>query len=73
MIQTTRRALVASAIRTQLRLQGLTSMDLAEAIGLPTADLEQRLRSRVAFDVDELEVIAVALSVDIAVLLGSSH
>ncbi|SFN67098.1 helix-turn-helix domain-containing protein [Mycetocola miduiensis] len=71
MIHTTRRVMVATAIMAQLRAQRMTPEDLAQAIGLPADDLAERLNGAVAFDVDELDAIAVALRVEIDALLGT--
>lgn len=70
MSETSRRALVAAAVRVELRRRRMTAADLSKLTGLPADELEKRLAAAVAFDVDELEMIASALEVEIVTLLG---
>lgn len=70
MPHTSRRQLVAVAVRNELKAQGLTVAWLAERTGIPAPDLHARLGGEVAFDVDQLEAIASALHVNFERLLG---
>lgn len=65
-----RRTLVAAAVRNELRRRGMTAADLSGLTGLPTDELETRLAGETAFDVDELEMIASALGVEVVTLFG---
>jgi len=70
MSQSPRRELVAHAVRTELQRRGMTTGRLAELSGILADHLDQRLSGAVAFDVDELEAVGVALGVSIVSLLG---
>lgn len=73
MSEASRRTLVAAAVRVELRRRGMTAADLSNLTGLPADELEARLADEVAFDVDELEMIASALGVDIVTLFGGKR
>lgn len=70
MAQRPRRELVATAIRAAMTRQSMTDAALADASGIPAADLGILLSGGVALDVDQLEAIGAALGVPIRSLLG---
>lgn len=70
MSEASRRTLVAAAVQVELRRRGMTAADLSNLTSLPADELEARLAGAVAFDVDELEMIASALGVNIVTLFG---
>lgn len=61
---------VAEEVRAQLARARMTQTQLAEILGLPQSAVSNRLRGKVPFSVDDLEVVAGALGVHPATLLG---
>lgn len=59
--ETPRRIQVAEAVAASMSAAGMTVEDLAIRAGIPLAYLRAHLEGFVAFDVDELEVVANAL------------
>lgn len=62
--ETPRRLLVARAVMRQMRSKGMTVVQFAELAGMSVEDLLSRLTGEVAFDVDELQVIATGLGIE---------
>lgn len=62
-------ASVASNVRAELARRGLTQRELADKLGLTQTAISSRLRGIVAFDVDELAVVAETLGVRIESLM----
>ena len=60
------------AIREAMTSAGVTQTALAERLGLTQPAVSARLSGRTPITVDELRIIADALGVDAAVLLGSA-
>lgn len=60
---------VASNVRAELARRGLTQRELADKLGLTQTAISSRLRGIVAFDVDELAVVAETLGVRIESLM----
>lgn len=60
---TPRREIVARAVREHLAER--SPEWLAEAAGIPLEDLAPRLAGAIAFDVDQLHAISVALAVSL--------
>lgn len=61
---------VASEVRAQMARIRMTQTALAVVLGLPQSAVSNRLRGKVSFSVDELELVAGALGVHPASLLG---
>jgi transcriptional regulator with XRE-family HTH domain len=66
----TRRHTVADNVRAEKARRGVTQAALAKALGMSQQALSRRLVGEVAFDVDELDIIARHLDVPTAELLG---
>jgi len=71
MTQTQRRELVARSVLHALDRRNLTPAWLSEHAGIEHGDLLDRLAAVAAFDVDQLQAIALALDIDFFSLLGS--
>lgn len=56
---------VVSELRAEMGRQGWKQRHLAEVLGLSEAQVSDRMRCRVAFNVPELEAIANALGVPV--------
>lgn len=63
---------VAEEVRVLLARRQMSASELARRIGLTQPYMSRRLTGEIAFDVDDLEVIAAALGVKPAELLGST-
>lgn len=63
---------VASEVRAQMARIRMTQTALAVVLGLPQSAVSNRLRGKVSFSVDELELVAGALGVHPAALLGGN-
>lgn len=61
---------VAAEVRANMARIRMTQTELAQILGLPQSAISNRLRGKVAFDIDELETVANALGVHPAALLG---
>ena len=61
---------VADEVRANMARARMTQTDLAGVLGLTQSAVSKRLRGKIAFSVDELEMVAGALGVHPAVLLG---
>lgn len=61
---------VADEVRANMARARMTQTDLAGVLGLTQSAVSKRLRGKIAFSVDELEMVADALGVHPAVLLG---
>lgn len=61
---------VATEVRANMARARMTQTDLAVVLGLTQSAVSKRLRGKIAFSVDELELVADALGVDPATLLG---
>lgn len=64
------RRIVAAEVRVALARQGGTQADLATKAGLSKASLSRKMRGDVAFTVDELVAVAIALDVDAGSLIA---
>ena len=57
---------VGANVRAAARIRHLTQSDLADALGLTQSRISDRMRGTVAFDINELGVIAEILDVPVA-------
>lgn len=62
---------VVSELRAEMGRQGWKQRHLAAVLDLSEAQISDRMRCRVAFNVPELEAIANALGVPVAQFLGA--
>jgi transcriptional regulator with XRE-family HTH domain len=69
MTEMTAAKLVGGNVRAELARAGKTQAWLAGVLGLSQQVVSERLRGRVAFDVDELTKVAGALGVPVAALM----
>lgn len=69
MSPTEAREYVAAEVRAALARDGRTAAQLAADAGIPRSSLSKKMRALVAFNVEEVLAIALALSIDPGVLL----
>lgn len=61
---------VAATVRAELARKQLLQRDLAEVLGISTAQVSERLAGRTPFRLDELDLIAELLDLPVAVLVA---
>lgn len=69
MSPTEAREFVAAEVRAALARDGRTAAQLAADTGIPRSSLSKKMRALVAFTVEEVLAIALALNIDPGVLL----
>lgn len=53
----------AAEVRAEMARQGRTTIDVAQAAGIPRARLSSRLNERIPFNIEELAAVAEVLQV----------
>jgi transcriptional regulator with XRE-family HTH domain len=61
---------IGANVRAEMARRGISQTTLAEKLALTQPSISSRLRGQVAFNVDELAVVAEALDVPLAALLA---
>jgi transcriptional regulator with XRE-family HTH domain len=64
------RVKVAAEVRAEMARQRLSQVELAKRLGKGQPWVSRRVNAEVAFDLDDLDLVAAALDVSLARLLG---
>lgn len=63
---------VGATVRAELARAGKSQTDLAAVLGVTQTAISKRLRGVTPFDVNELAKVAVALGIDMSVLIADA-